>query len=183
MNHNTLNFEENKQSVFVKLFKDINQDIYFEVSKIKFTSKPKEIKDFIELMEDKNQIFINYKEYEYNSYSNDFQIYTKKYKLDKQRDDINTHIVWQLESSGFEINKPLLYKNGEPIIISNKEINFLDFIEITDNDYLLKYAIQNSEISSKIDFHKVEFKDNNEKCNEILNEFKDIKVDLSTNLL
>ena len=168
---------ENKNKIKNNLFVRLNKEedkITFEVSKLNIDSNIEEINKFKELLNNYNKTYISFKEYEHNNFNNDFYIYTNEYKINKRREDIIDYIKWQLEVNSFKIDEPLYYKGEEKIQFNGKNVNFLEFIEITDNEDLLKYALGNLSLLDKIDFNNLEFNSNSIKCNQILSEFKEL---------
>lgn len=168
---------ENKNKIKNNLFVRLNKEgdkITFEVSKLNIDSNIEEINKFKELLNKYNKTYISFKEYEHNNFNNDFYIYTNEYKINKRREDIIDYIKWQLEANSFKIDEPLYYKGEEKIQFNGKNVNFLEFIEITDNEDLLKYALDNLSLLDKIDFNNLEFNSNSIKCNQILSEFKEL---------
>lgn len=168
---------ENKNTIKNNLFVRLNKEgdkITFEVSKLNIDSNIEEINKFKELLNKYNKTYISFKEYEHNNFNNDLYIYTNEYKINKRREDIIDYIKWQLEANSFKIDEPLYYKGEEKIQFNGKNVNFLEFIEITDNEDLLKYALNNLSLLDKIDFNNLEFNSNSIKCNQILSEFKEL---------
>ena len=100
-----------------------------------------------------------------------------EYKLNKQREDIIGYIQFQLESNGFQIEKPLIYRGDKNLLLNGKEVNFLEFLEQTDCVELLDYALKNQTFLNKVDVEQITF-DKAKKCNEIL---KDFKLELEKN--
>lgn len=169
---NKIDFYNNfqNQPVFIRLKEDDGVTT-FEISRVKFSSPFKNINDFENLLNEKKQLLINFKEYEYNNFNNNIEIYTKEYKLNKQREDIIGYIQFQLESNGFQIEKPLIYRGDKSLLLNGKEVNFLEFLEQTDCVELLDYALKNQTFLNKVDVEQITF-DKAKKCNEILKEFK-----------
>ncbi len=68
---NKIDFYNNfqNQPVFIRLKED-NGVTTFEISRVKFSSPFKNINDFENLLNEKKQLLINFKEYEYNNFNN-----------------------------------------------------------------------------------------------------------------